>query len=152
MAVGGVATHRASRRCIAPGQCVARAGEAQPKTLGLTDGRFAHAGTNSLVGLADVARFAKGNRSSVGLARIAESADPPSHVTKGCNLVFEVEIRSRTGGVKIFAHSIVEEIGNVSQYRRWRSARSGWRRQALGRRWRGHHLRRGLGQVISGSS
>src|SRR5216117_956334 len=118
LTVGGSAVLRATDKIVERGRRIAaQLLEAAPEDVALRDGRFAVAGTDRGVTLADVARAAYQPKQvppgmEPGFSETAAFAAPAVTFPNGCH-VCEVEIDPETGTVSVVRHTIVDDVGRI---------------------------------------
>ena len=118
LTVGGSAVTRASEKIVERGRRIAaHMMEAAPADVQFADGRFAVAGTDRGVTLAEVARAAYVTRQlpggmEPGFSETAAFTPPAVTFPNGCQ-VCEVEIDPETGVVRIERHSVVDDVGRM---------------------------------------
>jgi len=115
---GGTATVAAVERVIAKGRRIAaHLLEAAVADIEYTPGRFAVAGTDRAVTLAQVARaaYTPGQRpkgEDIGLAAQAAVAPGEATFPNGCHIC-EVEVDPETGAVRLDRYVVVDDVGTV---------------------------------------
>ena len=118
LTVGGSAVTRASEKIVERGRRIAaHMMEAAPADVQFADGRFAVAGTDRGVTLAEVASAAYVTRQlpggmEPGFCETAAVTPPAVTFPNGCQ-VCEVEIDPETGVVRIERHSVVDDVGRM---------------------------------------
>jgi carbon-monoxide dehydrogenase large subunit len=118
LTVGGSAVVRAVDKVIERGRRIAaHLLEAAPEDVALRDGRFAVAGTDRGVTLADVARAAYQPKQvppgmEPGFSETAAFAAPAVTFPNGCH-VCEVEIDPETGTVAVVRYTVVDDVGRI---------------------------------------
>jgi carbon-monoxide dehydrogenase large subunit len=107
--VGGSAAVSAGRKVIARGrQIAAEALEAAPSDIEFRDGRFAIAGTDRSLSLAEAAARERG-----GVLRVAATESPSAPSWPNGAQVCEVELDPETGEVAVVSMTSVDDIGRI---------------------------------------